>query len=230
MHVRGRVHACGMSDDFGSYSYGSAGAAVPAAQQQYQPAYGGAAAARGGSAAADVDVDDDPANDPPLLDELGIDLSEIALRTKAVLFPTTQNAHVMHNIDLAGPFVFCVLLASELLLRGQVRFTYIYGIGGAGVLGLFALLNLMSTTGISLHVTTCVLGYCMLPVCILALFGLVMSPTGLAALFVAALCVFWCAFAASLIFVQIVDMHDQRLLVAYPVALVYAMLALIALF
>jgi protein YIPF5/7 len=56
-----------------------------------------------------------------------------------------------------------------------MQFSYIYGMGVVGCLGMFMLLNLMSVHSISLHDTTSILGYCLLPVAFLAALGIVIS-------------------------------------------------------
>ena len=45
-----------------------------------------------------------------------------------------------------------------------------------------------------------------------------------------ALSVLWCTHSASLIFVTVLSMTEQRLLVAYPVFLLYSAFALLAVF
>jgi hypothetical protein len=77
---------------------------------------------------------DDIENEPPLLEELGINFEHIRLKTLAVLNPlaSATSADVIADQDLAGPLVFCLLFGAALLLHGKVHFGYIYGIG-AGV-------------------------------------------------------------------------------------------------
>jgi len=40
----------------------------------------------------------------------------------------------------------------------------------------------------------------------------------------------WCTYAASTMFVNVLNMHNQRLLVAYPVGLLYACFAMLSVF
>ena len=53
------------------------------------------------------------------------------------------------------------------------------------------------------------------------------GPLGLV---VAALTVSWCTYAASTMFVTVLQMTNQRLLVAYPVAVLYSSFALLTVF
>lgn len=64
-------------------------------------------------------------DEPPLLEELGINFSHILQKTLAVLIPFRKNDTDLHvnDDDLAGPLIFGVLLGFFLLLvrdRGDV--------------------------------------------------------------------------------------------------------------
>lgn len=115
-------------------------------------------------------------NEPPLLEELGVNFDHIWQKTMAVLNPLKQtNPDVIHDNDLAGPLVFCLLFGASLLLHGKIHFGFIYGVGVLGCLGLYFILNLMSSDGISLTCTVSVIGYCLLPMGILSLVAAVFS-------------------------------------------------------
>ena len=69
-------------------------------------------------------------DEAPLLEELGINMQHIWMKTSAVLHPTKPiDSHIMDDTDLAGPLVICLLLGVSLLLRGKLQFGYIYGFG-----------------------------------------------------------------------------------------------------
>ena len=161
--------------------------------------------------------------------ELGINFGEIFAKSKAVLIPRASDAHVMSQMDLAGPLFFALLLGGLLLLRGKLHFGYIYGLGLVGIVGIWALLNLMSASGMDLYRTACILGYCLLPMAVLAAVAIV-RPRGIFAVLLGGGAVGWSTYASSLMFVTVLQLRDQRILVAYPVALVYACFALIAIF
>lgn len=124
-----------------------------------------------------------------------------------------------------------------------------------GSLSIYALLNLMSTNGIDAYRTASVLGYCLLPMVGVGalsvgrnfrfapislsltasthtyyshLVSSSLSPYLIASLSIVS--VGWCTYAASSIFVTILRMSDQRLLVAYPVGLLYGTFALFSVF
>ncbi|VDK21730.1 unnamed protein product [Anisakis simplex] len=96
-------------------------------------------------------AEDDYENEPPLLEELGINFSHIREKTIAVLNPFGSIAPDLH-------------------------FGYIYGIGGFGCLGMYGLMNLMSEEkDISFTCTTSILGYCLLPMALLSMVAAVFS-------------------------------------------------------
>lgn len=72
-------------------------------------------------------------NEPPLLEELGINFEHIFRKTKCVLNPFAKpHESIIHDEDLAGPLVFCVAYGFSLLLLGKIQFGYIYGITALG--------------------------------------------------------------------------------------------------
>lgn len=170
-------------------------------------------------------------NEPPLMEELGINFEHICHKTLAVLNPLKQaNTAIMQDTDLAGPLVFCLTFGASLLLSGKVHFGYIYGIGVVGCLAMYALLNLMSTSGVSVSCIVSVLGYCLLPMVLLSFFSVIMSLQGMLGSGVTVVCVLWCSISASKLFVSALTMDRQQLLVAYPCALVYGVFALLTVF
>ncbi|MCP9264458.1 Protein YIPF5 [Dirofilaria immitis] len=142
---------------------------------------------------------DDFENEPPLLEELGINFSHIRQKTFAVLNPVGSVApDVIADQDLAGPLVFCLLFGAALLLHGKIQFGYIYGIGALGCAGIYALLNLMSAdNSISFTCTASVLGYCLLPMAILSMIAAIFSFQGTLGYLIASAAVMWCSVASS---------------------------------
>lgn len=170
-------------------------------------------------------------DEPPLLEELGINFDHITKKTLAVLNPLSgTDPSIINETDLAGPLCFCLALGGTLLLGGKVHFGYIYGIGGIGVLGLYFLLNLMSTNGVSIGCVASIVGYCILPMVALSAMSLVLSLKGLIGTVSSVLIVGWCSLSASKLFVCGLDMDSQQLLVAYPCALLYGVFALLTVF
>ncbi|XP_066851925.1 protein YIPF7 isoform X2 [Anser cygnoides] len=114
--------------------------------------------------------------EPPLLEELGINFEHIWQKTLTVLNPMKPaDGSIMNETDLTGPMVFCLALGATLLLAGKVHFGYVYGVSAIGCLAIHALLNLMSISGVSHGCVASVLGYCLLPMVILSTSAVVFS-------------------------------------------------------
>ncbi len=74
------------------------------------------------------------------------------------------------------------------------------------------------------------LGYCLLPVVIVALIGIVVSLKGWAGNSLAFVAIIWCTFTATRNFERALSMEKQRFLIAYPIGLLYACFVLITIF
>ncbi|ORY46702.1 hypothetical protein BCR35DRAFT_322895 [Leucosporidium creatinivorum] len=169
--------------------------------------------------------------EPPLLEELGVNFDHILQKSLTVLNPLSSvDAHIMDDADLAGPLVFCSVFASFLLLSGKPQFSYIYGVALVGSASIYALLNLMSESGIDAYRTASVLGYCLLPLVILSMVSIVASLDGTLGYLLSCLSIAWCSYSASAIFSSVLRLSHQRFLVAYPVGLLYAAFALLSVF
>ncbi|ORE10749.1 Yip1-domain-containing protein [Rhizopus microsporus var. microsporus] len=109
------------------------------------------------------------ADEPPLLEELGLNFEHIKTKSLTVLNPfRTVPSTIMDDTDLAGPLLFIFLFGTFLLLSRKAHFGYIYGVGVLGVLSIYLILNLMSENGIDGSRTASVLGYCLLPMVMLS--------------------------------------------------------------
>jgi len=117
-----------------------------------------------------------------------------------------------------------------LLLSGKVHFGYIYGMGGLGCFFCYLILNLMCEQGIDIYRVISVLGYCLLPMVLLAFCSLLYSLNGYVGFVLALTCIGWCTHSAALMFVKVLSLVEQRLLVAYPIGLLYTCFALLAIF
>lgn len=170
-------------------------------------------------------------DEPPLLEELGINFDHITQKTLAVLNPFKAAEHdMMQDTDLAGPLVFCLAFGGSLMLCGKLQFGYIYGIGVVGCMAMYFLLNMMSLTGVSVGCVVSVLGYCLLPMVILSSSAVLLSLKGMIGIVLTVLAVVWCSFSSSKLFVSALSMENQQPLVAYPCGLVYGVFALLTVF
>jgi len=169
--------------------------------------------------------------EPPLLEELGINFSHIRAKSLTVLNPFARiDEHIMDDADLYGPLIFCFCFATFLLFSGKPQFGYIYGVALLGSASIFSLLNLMAETGIDAYKTASVLGYCLLPMVGVGAISIVVKLDGWVGYLLSMLSILWCTYSASGIFVTVLRMSEQRLLVAYPIGLLYGCFALLSVF
>ncbi|XP_071069371.1 protein YIPF7 [Dasypus novemcinctus] len=163
--------------------------------------------------------------------ELGINFDHIWQKTLTVLNPLKPaDGSIMNETDLTGPILFCMALGANLLLAGKVQFGYVYGMSAIGCLGIHALLNLMSSSGVSYGCVASVLGYCLLPMVILSSCAIFFSLQGTFGTVAALAIISWCSLSASKIFTSALAMEGQQLLIAYPCALLYGLFALLTVF
>ncbi|XP_034374332.1 LOW QUALITY PROTEIN: protein YIPF5 [Arvicanthis niloticus] len=177
--------------------------------------------------------------EPPLLEELGINFDHIWQKTLTVLQPPegSRIGSIMNETDLAGGqwVVFCLAFGATLLtgklLAGKIQFGYVYGISAIGWLGMFFVCKFNEYDRVStLVVWQSVLGYCLIPHSLLSSFAVVFSLQGMVGILLTATIIGWCSFSASKIFISALAMDGQQLLVAYPCALLYGVFALISVF
>ncbi|KAK9489256.1 hypothetical protein V1508DRAFT_428571 [Lipomyces doorenjongii] len=171
-------------------------------------------------------------DEPPLLEELGINFGHIKSKTLTVLNPLARvDQNIMDDSDLAGPILFCLLLGTCLLFSGKAHFGYIYGVALLGSISLHLIMNLMATTSsIDFIRTASVLGYCLLPLVCASAFGVVMSMDNVIGYFISTLAIFWCTYSSSAMFVAVLQLSDMRPLVAYPLMLFYSVFAVMSIF
>ncbi|AMD22808.1 HHR039Cp [Eremothecium sinecaudum] len=195
--------------------------------------------------------------EPSLLEELGINFSHIMTKTKFVLTPTSSinlPLEIFNDTDLSGPLLFCLVFGTMLLTAGKVHFGYIYGVALFGSLALYQLLKLMSdpkgapagdisspspsstptSTGsvksVSYLRTASILGYSFLPLCFLAMIGIFMSLDNWIGYVLGLIAVVWCTWSASGFFIYYLQLHNVRVLIAYPLMIFYSVFALMAIF
>ncbi|XP_010890681.1 protein YIPF7 isoform X2 [Esox lucius] len=177
------------------------------------------------------EIDGSHEEEPPLLEELGINFEHIWQKTLTVLNPMMPaDGSIMNETDLTGPILFCIALGASLLMGGKSHFGYIYGINAIGCIAMYTLLNLMSSLTVSYGCVASVLGYCLLPMVVLSAFAVIFSLQGVIGTTLAMLVIVWCSFSASKIFISTLAMDGQQLLVAYPCALLYGVFALLTVF
>ena len=177
---------------------------------------------------------DDPfADDPPLLEDLDIDISKIKQKFMAIL---TQRGFAENNIatydDMAGPILVAVMFAFCLLMKGRVQFGNVYGFGLSGCVGICLIINLMAKRDQYVELYSCIsiLGYSLLPFVILAaisIFADLNNPVGWGT---CALMVAWSTVTATRFFEYGLDMQDKKYLIGYPIVLFYSVFMLLTIF
>lgn len=182
------------------------------------------------------DSGDFPANyddEPPLLTELGVNFDHIKTKTAVVLIPTKEiKADILHDTDMAGPLVFCLVQGFFLLFSGKIFFGYVFGFGFVGCLAMYCVINLMNHAGtqaIDLYRVFSALGYCLLPIVLLSAVTVILNLSNVPTLglILTSIAVLWCTQTATRFFEAATQMSEQRYLIAYPVFLLYACFALI---
>ncbi|CZT02419.1 probable protein transport protein yip1 [Rhynchosporium agropyri] len=172
-------------------------------------------------------------SEPPLLVELGVNFGHIRGKTLAVLNPLAHiDQNIMDDSDLAGPILFFLLFGTFLLFSGKVHFGYIYGLALLGSCSLHTILSLMSppaesepttphassshhlNSSLTFPRSASVLGYCLLPLVLTSLIGVVLPMDGL----------------MGGMFCVVGRMRGMRGLVAYPLALFYVGFGIMGIF
>ena len=190
--------------------------------------------------------------EPSLLEELGINFNHIIGKTKFVLVPISSKGlsrEIQDDSDLAGPLIFCLLFGILLLTAGKVHFGYIYGVALFGSLSLHMLLKYMSDgahnggpqhgqpgqstsqgTGISYLRSASILGYAFLPLCFLASLGIFANLNNTFGYILGLFTVLWSTWSSSGLFTVSMELHNVRILIAYPLLIFYSVFALMAIF
>ncbi|SPO07547.1 related to Golgi integral membrane protein [Cephalotrichum gorgonifer] len=238
--------------------YGGGGGGGPATAHAYGAGVSGRMGEQGGLrtgwlAAFSTEGYD---GEPPLLEELGVNFGHIQAKTLAVLNPFGRiDQHIMDDSDLAGPILFFLLFGTFLLFSGKVHFGYIYGLALLGSTSLHAILSLMTPPdippspsyhdhppGSSSHHdhpvsptltfarSGSVLGYCLLPLVVTSMVGIVMPMDTPAGIVCTCAAILWCTASSSGMFCAVGRMRGMRALVAYPLALFYFGFGIMAIF
>lgn len=88
----------------------------------------------------DIDEEDEP----PLLEELGINPLNIKNKIISILMLQKIDKKSLEDSDMAGPFLVFMLFVFSLVLQKKFWFSYLYGISVFGSIMLFLLMNLMN--------------------------------------------------------------------------------------
>ncbi|EJW04605.1 hypothetical protein EDEG_01189 [Edhazardia aedis USNM 41457] len=164
-------------------------------------------------------------NDPPLLQELGIDFTAIKNETKLILNPNAN----FEKSDITGPLIFMFFYALCLFANGKMHFGYVYFITLSSNLLIYFLLNVIKTTQKGVEFVKCfsILGYSFVPVMGFAFINIILAPFKyILGIFAA----FWSCYVASIVFCRYLEMEDKKFIIGYPILLVYICYVLLVVF
>ncbi|ELU10596.1 hypothetical protein CAPTEDRAFT_215340 [Capitella teleta] len=171
----------------------------------------------------EVEEDDEEEEKKPLLEELDIDLQDIYHKIRAVIVPLPQMGFdskiIRDNPDFWGPLVV-VLLYSLVSIYGQFRVvSWILTIWIFGSALVFLLARVL---GGEVYYAQClgVIGYCLLPLTIIALILPLFSQMHYVGLFFKLLGVVWATYSASSL-LCVEELRQKRTLLLYPILLLY---------
>lgn len=169
----------------------------------------------------------------PFLEELGLNKERVFQKTLAMLNPLRKtDAAILQDTDwgesLGLWFVLNLAFGGLLLFPGKSHFIkYIPSISVLGCSALYVILNLISFSGMSVSVALSILGYCLLPMVVLAGFNIFLSFQSLIGTCLTLLGISWCSLSASKLLVIALNLDRQKPLVAYPCVLLYFVFALL---
>lgn len=170
--------------------------------------------------------------DPPLLEELSINLHSI--KTECLLPLKTLTRHPIEisvSSDVTGPLLILVLFSFLLVLQGKLHFGYIYLISLSSSFFLFLFLNLLTQQGVTYAVCCNVMGYSMTPVVAFSLLNFLLSWTGpLVRFTIGTVMSVWSAYTAGQVMCIHLGLSERTLVVGYPLFLAYMCYTMMVLF
>ncbi|KAJ0829046.1 hypothetical protein HanLR1_Chr00c0046g0698931 [Helianthus annuus] len=119
-------------------------------------------------------------DEPPFLEELGINTKQIWHKTLSILNPFRVKPDLHEEADLSGPFLFLMAFGWFQLLAGKLHFGIILGWATVASLFLYVVFNMLAGRNGNLDLYKCLslIGYCMLPIVMLSAFALFVPPQG----------------------------------------------------
>ncbi|KAK7344836.1 hypothetical protein VNO77_14977 [Canavalia gladiata] len=173
-------------------------------------------------------------DEPPLLEELGINTKQIWHKTTSILNPfRVSNLNNLHDdADLSGPVLLVMSFGLFQLLAGKIHFGIILGWVTVSALFLYVVFNMLAGRNGTLDLYRCVslIGYCMLPMVILSALSLFLPQGGFAISAVAVVFVIWSTRACTTLLVQVARWDEHRGLVGYVCFLIYTLFSLLVVF
>ncbi|KAF8069527.1 yipf5 [Scenedesmus sp. PABB004] len=174
-------------------------------------------------------------DEPPLLEELGIDIPSILQKTKAILLHQMR-APCLDDLDFGGALIFLLLLGGLHLLLGKMHFGVLLGWSAVQSGVLWFVVNQIASNeasehrALDLYSCCCIVGYGLLPLILLSL-GVLLMPRGPVSVVLAVLAAAWSALTAAKVLARISHaLAEVRSLVLVPCFLLYGSFALLTVY
>ncbi|XP_047316186.1 protein YIPF5 homolog [Impatiens glandulifera] len=172
-------------------------------------------------------------DEPPLLEELGINTKQIWHKSISILNPIRVNADLHEDADLSGPFLFLMAFGLFQLLAGKLHFGILLGWVTMASLFLYVVFNMLAGRNGNLDVYRCLslIGYCMLPMVLLSAVALFLPQGGAGIFVMAGVFVIWSTRVCTRLLVELASCGDEhRGLIAYACFLIYMLFSLLVIF
>ena len=235
--VRSCLLSKAMAEPFGSplpaqFTYTAPGQQYSAnpygGQQPAWNAYGSGQASTSGPSFED---------EPPILEELGIDLAGILKKSRAVLIGRV-GADSLRDVDMGGPLIFAASLAALHLLHGKLHFGVILGWSAVSYTVFWFIVHQLAGLGsqsnkecIDLYNCSACLGYCLLPMLVTNMVAVFLPHASRVSAVLFGIAAVYCALlAAKLVVKRAPFMSEHFATIAYPALLYYVTVALISLY
>ncbi|KAL3649941.1 hypothetical protein CASFOL_006344 [Castilleja foliolosa] len=172
-------------------------------------------------------------DEPPLLEELGINTRQIYQKTLSILNPFRINHHLHEDADLSGPFLFLMAFGLFQLLAGKFHFGIILGWVTIASMFLYAIFNMLAGKNGNLDMYKCLslIGYCMLPIVMLSAISLFLPQGGVVIMVLTGVFVIWATRVCARLVVELASYGDEhRGLIAYACLLIYMLFSMLVVF
>ncbi|KAL5974653.1 hypothetical protein ACLOJK_031323 [Asimina triloba] len=171
--------------------------------------------------------------EPPLLEELGINTRQIWRKTVSILNPFRVNSSLHEDADLSGPFLFLMAFGLFQLLAHKLHFGIILGWVTVAALFLYVVFNMLAGRHGNLDLYRCfsLVGYCMLPMVIFSAVSLFVPGGGMLVFGLGAFFVLWSTRVCTRLLVELASCGEEhRGLIAYACWLIYMLFSLLVIF
>ncbi|CAI9091341.1 OLC1v1026349C1 [Oldenlandia corymbosa var. corymbosa] len=172
-------------------------------------------------------------DEPPLLEELGINTKQIYQKTVSILNPFRIKSDLHNNADLSGPFLFLMAFGLFQLLAGKLHFGIILGWVTVASLFIYVVFNMLAGRNGNLDLYRCLslIGYCMLPIVMLSAVALFVPQGGMVIMLMSGVFVIWSTRVCTRLLVELASYGDEhRGLIAYACFLIYSLFSLLVMF